>query len=141
MLNLNMPCGYFFVNRIAKKAMNVTTIQAIHRKNSTMKCGITSNHFTSTSHRFSSCGYSISSVTGYLPSSSVNGGYSSRIRFTYALTFADHRRYPAMKLNMPSGYFFVNRMTKNAMIHTTYAAIPTAYNTNRCGIARSHFTK
>src|SRR5439155_874994 len=48
------PPGYRPVNRMANQAMMTTTIAAIHRKNSTMKWGITRSHFTSGSHRFRS---------------------------------------------------------------------------------------
>jgi hypothetical protein len=41
------------VKRIAKNAITATTAKAIHRKASTMKCGIASSHLTSHSHRLS----------------------------------------------------------------------------------------
>src|SRR5207245_10895162 len=50
----NIPLGYRPVNKTANQAMITTTRRAIHKKNSTMKCGMTSNHFTSGSHRFKS---------------------------------------------------------------------------------------
>jgi hypothetical protein len=39
------------VNRIAKKAITVTTQKATHRKASTTTCGSSKSHFTSHNHR------------------------------------------------------------------------------------------
>src|SRR5271166_5165176 len=50
--------GIAAVNKIANPATTVSTLTAHHRKNSTTKCGITSSHLTSHSHRLvvgSSC--------------------------------------------------------------------------------------
>jgi hypothetical protein len=52
------------VKRIAKKATTVRKKAAIHRKNSTMTCGIRSSHFTSQSPRLRLGSSSPSSVTG-----------------------------------------------------------------------------
>ena len=53
------------MNRIAKNATTLSTTNAIHRKASTMKCGIASNHFTSHSQRLSSGSSRPSSRTGF----------------------------------------------------------------------------
>ena len=44
------------MNSTAKNAQMPTKNAPIPTKNSTMKCGITSSHFTSGSHRFNSGG-------------------------------------------------------------------------------------
>ena len=52
------------MNKIAKNAMTVTTANAIHKKNSTMKCGIASSHLTSHSQRLNGSSRRARTCTG-----------------------------------------------------------------------------